>query len=118
MKNNAKTTPLNTPVSELEQLKQQLFLQDQLIAELRERNEQLQSLIDQLQFELKRYRTWNFGPKSEQMTPEQLSLFEATRSEDLAAIEQLQHQINQLQPTTATQAPAKKRTTRAKKAVE
>lgn len=110
MKNNAKTTPLNTPVSELEQLKQQLFLQDQLIAELRERNEQLQSLIDQLQFELKRYRTWNFGPKSEQMTPEQLSLFEATRSEDLAAIEQLQHQINQLQPTTTTQTPAKKPT--------
>lgn len=110
MKNNAKTTPLNTPVSEFEQLKQQLFLQDQLIAELRERNEQLQSLIDQLQFELKRYRTWNFGPKSEQMTPEQLSLFEATRSEDLAAIEQLQHQINQLQPTTTTQAPAKKPT--------
>lgn len=51
MKINAKTLEITSPLSEIEQLKQQVFLQDQLIAELRECNEQLQSLIDQLQFE-------------------------------------------------------------------
>lgn len=108
MKINAKTPEITSPLREIEQLKQQVFLQDQLIGELRECNEQLQSLVEKLQFELKRYKTWSFGPKSEQMNPDQLALFEQTRIEDWAAIEQLEQQVTHLQHhKVGTPTPAK-----------
>lgn len=167
MKNDAKTTPFNAKQSEIEQLKQQLFLQAQLVKTLEnaiqqlgvnnqyleannqyleasnqilETNNQdlaisnqrlsvtnqdlavsnhdlmisnkhltvnnqalqlhtdhLQALIDKLQFEINRYKRWNYGSKSEQMNPDQLSLFEQTQTEDLAAIEQLQQQVDHIQ---------------------
>lgn len=55
-------------------------------------NNALKILVEKLTFELARYKRWVYGAKTEAMNPDQLSLFEETNDEDLAAIDQLQDQ--------------------------
>jgi len=61
-----------------------------LVLELDAANRSSELLIQKLTFELARYKRHYFGSKTEAMNPDQLSLFEETKDEDLAAIEQLQ----------------------------
>jgi len=70
---------------------------DSILAEnnqLKKRLDELDALIQKLTFELARYKRWFHGAKTEAMNPDQLSLFEETKDEDLAAIEQLQDQAD------------------------
>jgi len=70
---------------------------DSILAEnnqLKKRLDESDALIQKLTFELARYKRWFHGAKTEAMNPDQLSLFEETKDEDLAAIEQLQDQAD------------------------
>ncbi len=57
-------------------------------------NEALKILVEKLTFELARYKRWFHGAKTEAMNPNQLSLFEETKDEDLGALNQLQDQAD------------------------
>lgn len=77
---------------------------DAILAE----NEALKILVEKLTFELARYKRWFHGAKTEAMNPEQLSLFEETKDEDLGAIDQLQDQHDS-STDSDQQSPGKKR---------
>jgi transposase len=94
MKNTDKSMSFDAILAENNQLKK-------LVLALNQANEKLE-------FELARYKRWFHGAKTEAMNPDQLSLFEETKDEDLAAIEQLQDQAD-TQLAAAQNTPKKKR---------
>ena len=95
MKNIDKSISFESLLAEIDALKK-------LLSESKIANEKLT-------FELARYKRWFHGAKTEAMNPDQLSLFEETKDEDLAAIEQLQDQSDH-QVATGQNTPKKKRT--------
>lgn len=67
---------------------------------LKKLTSELALMNEKLAFELARYKRWMYGAKTEAMNPNQLSLFEETKVEDLAAIDQMQDQHEANQPDT------------------
>jgi len=81
--------------AEISALKTIVSTQQNTIDQLQHLNQSLETLNESLQIQLARFNRHYFGAKTEAMNPDQLSLFAETKTEDLAAIEQLQDQAEQ-----------------------
>lgn len=86
---------LESMAAEISALKTIVSTQQKTIDQLQYLNQSLETLTESLQIQLARFNRHYFGAKTEAMNPDQLSLFEETKDEDLAAIEQLQDQADQ-----------------------
>jgi len=102
---SALTVRVSDYQKDIERLQQRTQEIDQKNKLLEQCNLELKILNEKLTIELMRFKRHYFGAKTEAMNPDQRSLFEETKSEDLSAITQLEDQhadISEKAGTTTT----------------